>query len=270
MFPLQPGKTYIVGTMNVTPDSFYDGGQYFDVIDKAVQRARQMIEEGADIIDIGGESSRPGAIPVSEEEELRRVLPVIRAIVSEMNIPISVDTVKPGVAREALKCGAKIINDISGLTKPEMVAVVAEYRAPVVLMHMQGTPQTMQINPHYEDVIAEITAFFRERIAVATAAGITDIILDPGIGFGKLLENNLTILNRLQEFADLGYPILVGTSRKSFIGQINDLPVADRLEGTIASVVIAAMHGARFVRVHDVRACRRALQIVDAVKGRRN
>ena len=260
-------KTHIMGVLNVTPDSFSDGGNYFDNVDRALAHAKQMLRDGADIIDIGGESTRPGSEPVSEEEELRRVVPIINQLVAELAVPVSIDTHKPRVAREALNAGAKIINDVTGLTNPEMMAVAAEFKCPVVIMHMQERPKTMQTNPTYDDVVNDIKKFFQERIAVASAAGITNLILDPGIGFGKTLEHNLTILKRLHEFTDLGYPILVGPSRKSFIGQLTGgLPTTERLEGTIAAVVAARLSGASIVRVHDVLPCRRALQIVDAVR----
>ncbi len=265
-FVLHKEKTTIMGVLNVTPDSFSDGGVYFDNVEKVISQAKQMATEGADIIDIGGESTRPGSESVSETEELRRVLPVIERLVKELSVPISIDTYKPRVAREALKAGAKIINDVTGLTNPEMVKVAAEFKCPVVIMHMQGQPKTMQTNPHYNDVIEDIKNFFKERIAVAQMAGVSEIILDPGIGFGKTLEHNLTILKRLSELTNLGFPLLIGPSRKSFIGQLTGgLPATERLEGTIAAVVTARLNGASIVRVHDVGACRRALQIADAI-----
>jgi len=239
---------------------------YFNNVDKAVIRAKQMVAEGADIIDIGGESTRPGSEPVTETEELRRVIPVIDQLTREITVPISIDTYKPRVVREAFGHGATMLNDITGLINPEMIAVAAEFEQPVVIMHMQGTPQTMQTNPSYQDVIGDIKRFFRERIAAARIAGIQEIILDPGIGFGKTLEHNLIILKRLDEFIELGYPLLVGPSRKSFIGTITSQLVNQRIPGTIAAVVIAALNGARIVRVHDVAACRHTLQIVDAIR----
>ena len=258
-------KTHIMGVLNVTPDSFSDGGAYFS-LDQAVTHAKQLVAEGADSIDIGGESTQPGSEPVSEEEELRRVLPVIEQLRDQISVPISIDTYKPTVAKQALQAGATVLNDITGLTNPKMVAVAADYRVPVVIMHMQGRPKTMQTNPTYDDVVNDIKKFFQERIAVASATGITNLILDPGIGFGKTLEHNLTILKRLHEFTDLGYPILVGPSHKSFIGQLTGgLPATERLEGTIAAIVTARLSGASIVRVHDVLHCRRALQIVDAI-----
>lgn len=263
-------RTLVMGILNVTPDSFSDGGRFFS-LESAVAHARQLIREGADIIDVGGESTRPGAEPVTAEEELRRVLPVIRAIRKEFSVPISIDTYKAIVAEAALAAGANIVNDISALRfDPQMVEVVAHARVPVVLMHMLGTPQTMQQNPVYTDVVREIKEFLGERIAFARAHGIREIIIDPGIGFGKTVAHNVEILRRLSELKDLGCPILIGTSRKSFIGKLggteeNPLPISERLEGTIASNVIAVLHGAQIVRVHDVAAMKRALAIVDAV-----
>ena len=260
------GRTHIVGILNVTPDSFSDGGNYFS-LDAAVAQAHTMAEEGADIIDIGGESSRPGSEPVSEEEELRRVIPVIEKLARSVEVPISIDTWKPRVAAEALAAGASILNDITGLGNPAMRAAAAAARAPVILMHMQGEPKTMQEHPTYGDVVRDIKEFFIERIALAKEAGVHDIILDPGIGFGKTLEHNLIILKRLHEFADLGYPLLVGPSRKAFIGTLNDgAPPAERLPGTIAAVVAARLNGASYVRVHDVKECRQALQVADALR----
>lgn len=261
-------RTLIMGILNVTPDSFSDGGLHYNLED-AVAHALKMAEEGADIIDIGGESTRPGSEPVSLKEELRRVIPVIKAIREESDIPISIDTYKAEVAEEALLAGADMVNDISALRfDEEMKDLVAKYQIPVVLMHMQGTPKTMQENPTYTDVVVEISAFFKERIAEACAAGISEdnVIIDPGIGFGKRLEHNLEIIRKLAEFKSLGRPILLGTSRKSFIGQITKAPVAERLEGTIASTIIGIMNGADIVRVHDVRQVKRAVEIADAIK----
>ncbi len=261
-------RTLIMGIVNVTPDSFSDGGRFLDR-ERAVEHALRLVDEGADIIDIGGESTRPGAQPVPLEEELRRVIPVVEGLRRRSEVMISVDTYKAEVARRALEAGAEMVNDISALRfDPEMARVVAQHDAYVVLMHMQGTPQTMQDNPQYDDVVQDIREFLHERIAAAVAAGIKreKIIIDPGIGFGKLLEHNLEILRRLEELKALGRPILIGPSRKSFIGQLTGLPVDQRLEGTIASVVVGVLHGAAIVRVHDVAPVRRALQIVDAIK----
>lgn len=257
-----------MGVLNVTPDSFYDGGRYAER-ESAVRRAMQMVDEGADIIDIGGESTRPGSQPVSEEEELRRVLPVIEAVRARADVPISIDTTKSRVAEQALQAGACMVNDISGLGfDPRMAEVVAEFGALCCIMHIQGTPQTMQKNPHYDDVVRDISAYFEERVALAERAGVLsqNIWLDPGIGFGKTVEHNLQILRRLREFTAFGLPILIGTSRKSFIGKIlGDLPPEDRLEGTAATVAVAIMNGANAARVHDVQAIVRVARMVDAV-----
>lgn len=260
-------RTHIMGILNVTPDSFSDGGLYLDT-DKAVERSFEIEKEGADMIDIGGESTRPGALPLSPEEELSRVVPVIEKLKSRLRIPISIDTFKAEVAREAIKAGASIINDISGLRfDPEMVTVAAEYDVPVVIMHIKGTPRDMQINPVYQDLIGEIRHFLEEGISIAQKAGVDDdmIIIDPGIGFGKTFEHNLEIINRLDEFRSLGMPILLGPSRKSFIGKILDLPPGDRLEGTAAAVAIGIMKGANIVRVHDVSSIVRVARVVDAI-----
>ncbi len=264
-------RTVVMGILNVTPDSFYDGGRYAR-LEVAVQRALQMVEEGADILDIGGESTRPGSQPVSEEEELRRVLPVIEAVREQVDIPISIDTTKSRVAERALQAGACMANDISGLGfDPRMARVVAQYGALCCIMHIQGTPQTMQQNPHYDDVVRDISGYFEERLALAERAGVPreHIWLDPGIGFGKTVEHNLEILRRLRELTAFGLPLLVGTSRKSFIGRVlGDLPPEQRLEGTAATVAIAIMNGANAVRVHDVKEMVRVARMTDAVLGR--
>lgn len=261
-------RTVVMGILNVTPDSFYDGGRYAEH-ESAIQRALQMVEEGADIIDIGGESTRPGSQPVPEEEELRRVLPVIEAVRARVDLPLSIDTTKSRVAERALQAGACMVNDISGLGfDPRMAEVVAQAGALCCLMHIQGTPQTMQKNPQYTDVVRDISAYFEQRLARAEQAGIPrqNIWLDPGIGFGKTVEHNLQILRRLREFTVFGLPILIGTSRKSFIGKVlGDLPPEERLEGTSATVAVAIMNGASAVRVHDVRAMVRVARMVDAV-----
>ncbi len=259
-------KTCIMGILNVTPDSFSDGGLFSDV-NTAVDHAKTMVAQGADIIDIGGESSRPGSQAVSEKEELARVLPVIRRLVQELKIPISIDTYKPTVAKECLKEGVHLINDITGLNDPKMAKLAAEYNVPVVIMHMKGTPKIMQENPVYVDVVAEVKTFLKERVALAHNAGVVDVIVDPGIGFGKTLKHNLEIIKRLGEFTDLGCPLLVGPSRKSFIGQLTGFPANDRIEGTLAAVAVAIMNGADIVRVHDVKECKRVVQVVDAIRG---
>lgn len=261
-------RTVVMGILNVTPDSFYDGGRYARA-EAAVQHALQMVQDGADIVDIGGESTRPGSQPVPEEEELRRVLPVIEAVRGQVDVPISIDTTKSRVAERALQAGACMVNDISGLGfDPRMAEVVARHGALCCVMHIQGTPQTMQQNPQYEDVVRDISRYFEERLALAERAGIPreNIWLDPGIGFGKTVEHNLEILRRLREFTAFGLPILIGTSRKSFIGKIlGDLPPEERLEGTAATVAIAIMNGANAVRVHDVREMVRVARMTDAV-----
>lgn len=258
-------RTLIMGVLNVTPDSFSDGGLFVDV-DKAVEHAKQMVAEGADIIDVGGESSRPNSDPVSEEEELKRVVPVVKKLAEKIKAPISIDTYKPRVAEECLKLGANIVNDISGFREQEMIDVAAKYGAAVVIMHMKGTPKNMQQNPEYADVIEEILEFLKDRSKECRKAGIREIIVDPGIGFGKTTKHNIKILRRLREFESLGCPILIGTSRKFFIGAITGgLPVEERLEGTIASVAIAVMNGAKIVRVHDVKECKRAVMVADGI-----
>jgi dihydropteroate synthase len=263
-------RTHIMGVINCTPDSFYPGSRTPDA-NLAVERALQMVEEGADILDIGGESSRPGADAVSEDEEIRRILPVIEALRPKVNIPISVDTVKAGVARRAFAAGADILNDISALQfDPQMVELAAHFEAPVVLMHIKGTPKNMQINPVYENVVAEIYQYFETRIADAIAHGIKkeNIILDPGIGFGKRQADNYEIIRRLSEFTKLQCPILVGPSRKSFIGRVLNLSADECLEGTLAAVAAAILNGAHIVRVHDVKAVKRAAVIADHLAGR--
>ncbi len=254
-------KIHIMGILNVTPDSFSDGGKY-DSTEKALEHARQMHRDGADVIDVGGESTRPGAKPVSLEEELHRVIPVIEKISSEMDTILSVDTSKSAVAEAALKAGASIVNDVSGLTSdPNVAAVAAKYDAALVVMHMKGTPQNMQIAPSYNDVVAEVMNFLEAACAKARNCGVTRLIVDPGFGFGKRAEDNFMLLKNLDRFRALGYPILVGTSRKMFLGRPFDAPPEDRLEGTIASNIIAAQKGATILRVHDVKAVRRAISI---------
>jgi dihydropteroate synthase len=229
-----------------------------------------MVDEGADIIDIGGESTRPGSDPVSLDEEIRRTVPVIEAIAKRVSVPLSIDTYKAEVARQALDAGAAIVNDISGLRfDPEMPKLVAAYKVPVVVMHIKGTPKNMQTNPAYADLIPEIIAYFSECIRLAKQAGISEemIILDPGIGFGKTIEHNLQILNNLDAFRGLGRPLLVGPSRKAFIGKIlDDAPPSDRLEGTAAAVTASILKGAHIVRVHDVREMARVAKVADAIK----
>jgi dihydropteroate synthase len=259
-------KTLIMGILNVTPDSFSDAG-LFNNVETAVAHAIQMVSDGADIIDIGGESTRPGSEPLSEKEEIERVLPVVQRLRKEISVPLSIDTYKPKVADACLKEGAHLINDITGLKNPEMRTIIAQHEIPVILMHMKGTPKTMQENPEYHDLLQEITDFFRQQITVAQKEHIQQIIIDPGIGFGKTLEHNLQILKHLTMFEELGCPILVGPSRKSFIGKITGLPVTERLEGTLAAIAISVLNGAHIVRVHDVKECKRAVQVADAIRG---
>lgn len=261
----------VMGIVNATPDSFADGGKYA-AVDAAVAHGCKLAEEGAAIIDVGGESTRPGARPVTEAEECRRVVPVIRALSRRLKHPVSVDTMKPGVARAALDAGAVIINDIAGLGQPggAMAKLAASYSAAVVLMHMKGTPRTMQKNPAYTDVVAEIIRFFEERMAAAAAHGCgpDQILLDPGIGFGKSAEHNAEILRRFAELRSLGRPMVVGLSRKSFIGAFSGAQnPADRLPGSIAANVLACSAGAQIVRVHDVKETVQAVKIFTAVKG---
>ena len=262
-------KTYIMGILNVTPDSFSDKGLYFDKT-RAIKRALQMAEEGADIIDIGGESTRPGSEPLAIEEELRRTIPVIEALLKETNIPLSIDTYKSGVAKKALDAGASMVNDISGLRfDPGMAKVVAEYKVPLVVMHMKGTPKDMQTNPVYEALMPEIMDSLRESIRFAIESGVPEdkIIIDPGIGFGKTYEHNLEIINSLQSLSLMEKPILIGLSRKAFIGKVlGDVPPQERLEGTAAAVSISIMNGANIIRVHDVKEMAKVAKVADAIK----
>jgi dihydropteroate synthase len=257
----------IMGILNVTPDSFYDGGRYSDR-EKALRHGLELAAQGADIIDIGGESTRPGSEPVSEQEEMDRVIPVIEAIKRENAVPLSIDTTKAGVAEEALKAGAEMVNDISGLTFDSGIAdVAARYGAFLVLMHMQGRPRTMQENPRYEDLIGEIRDFLSAAAQAAQDRGVARgrIIVDPGIGFGKTLEDNYRIINRIGEFRESGYPVLVGLSRKSLIGKLYSGD-EDRLPATIALNMAAVLNGADIIRVHDVRAHRLALMSIEKLK----
>ncbi|EHO40994.1 dihydropteroate synthase [Caldithrix abyssi DSM 13497] len=256
----------IMGILNVTPDSFSDGGRFYER-DRAVERALQMEAEGALLIDIGGESTRPGAEPVPEEEELRRVIPVIEKLRSKSDVLISVDTYKSSIARAALKAGADIVNDISAAQfDDKMIEVVRDFDCPIIIMHIKGTPQNMQNNPYYEDVVEEVYHYFEERIERLERAGIGKIIIDPGIGFGKRLEDNLHLLRDLKDFTFLQRPILMGTSRKSFIGKILNKEVDERIYGSLATQILAVQNGANIVRVHDVQATQDALKILKAVQ----
>lgn len=261
------GQTKVMGILNVTPDSFSDPGRYFSR-ERAIAHALQMEDDGADFIDIGGESSRPGAQPVSFEEEIERVIPLLEEIVPRLKIPVSVDTFKPEVARRAIEAGASIINDIRALAEPGMKELVSARRVPVVLMHMKGMPETMQMEPAYQAVVTEIASFFKERIQTALSAGIRleQIIIDPGIGFGKTASHNLEILRSLDQFHTLGCPVLVGTSNKSFIGKILDRPVEKRLAGSLATVAWAVWKGAHIVRVHEVGATKDLIRIIEAIQ----
>ncbi|HEX2258674.1 MAG TPA: dihydropteroate synthase [Actinomycetota bacterium] len=261
-------RVHVMGILNVTPDSFSDGGLYADTA-AAVRRATQMVDEGADLIDVGGESTRPGASPAALSEELERVIPVIAEVVDQTGVAVSVDTTKSEVARAALDAGAEIVNDVSALRfDPEMTGVVAESGAGVVLMHMLGEPRTMQDNPVYGDVVAEVRAALLDWAEGAEARGIKAdrIVIDPGIGFGKTREHNLTLLKSIGSLTDAGYPVMVGPSRKSFIGTTLNLPVDDRLEGTAAVVAWVVAEGARIVRVHDVGEITRVVRMIEAIK----
>ena len=261
--------TLIMGILNMTPDSFSDGEQ-FKSHDKAIDHALKMVEEGANIIDIGGESTRPGAEAVQLEEELSRTIPIIEAVRLKSDCLISIDTYKSKVAKAALDAGADMVNDISGLTfDHNMASLVAERNVPVIIMHIKGKPGDMQKNPNYDNLIKEIKAFFEVQISIAKKAGIDsgNIILDPGIGFGKRLEDNFEIIRELGQISTMGYPVLLGPSRKSFIGFTLDLPVEERIEGTLASITAGVINGARIVRVHDIRATRRTLTITEKIMG---
>ncbi len=260
-------RTWIMGIVNVTPDSFYDGGLYLDA-GKAVAHGLELAAEGADMLDIGGESSRPGSDPTPTEDELRRVVPVIAGLRRQSGALISVDTMKPDVAEAALDAGADIINDVSSFRlDPRILELASRRKAGFIVMHMAGTPKTMQVQPRYDDVIADIRRFFAEKLEIAEAYGLDRerLMIDPGIGFGKRLEDNLALLNGLAAFEDLGRPVLLGVSRKSFIGKILNAPPEDRLEGTIAASVIGVVRGAHVLRAHDVRAVKRAVLVAEAI-----
>lgn len=260
-------RTRLMGILNVTPDSFSEGGAFF-APDKAISHGIELASQGADIIDIGGESTRPGAKPLPRDEELRRVIPVIEGLSAKVNVPISIDTYKSSVAEKAIEAGAQMINDISGLHfDPKMADVAAKYDVPIVLMHIKGTPEVMQLNVHYDCLLTEIMEYLEESIEIAEAAGVDprQIIIDPGIGFGKTVEDNLKVILHLAELKSLGKPIMLGVSRKSFIGKILDAEVDQRIEGTLASISAAIMNGANFLRVHDVGPAKKAAQIVDAI-----
>lgn len=267
-------RTLVMGVLNVTPDSFSDGGQFF-AFERAIEQAERMISEGADIIDIGGESTRPGSEFVSEAEELRRVIPIIEQLAASSSIPISIDTTKPSVARAALEAGAEIVNDISGLRfDPAIADEVANAKAGLVLMHSRGTPKDMQQMPPVADIVSEVISGLRQSVAIAEEHGVprASIAIDPGIGFGKTAEQNVELIAKLDQLASVfpDLPLMIGTSRKSFIGKLlGDAPADQRLYGTLASVVAAVMNGAQIVRVHDVKATADAVRVVDAIRAGR-
>ena len=259
-------RTHVMGILNVTPDSFSDGGRYLD-IERAIEHGQKLVEDGADFVDVGGESTRPGSESVSNEEEMRRVIPVIESLAKKINVPISIDTYKSDVAEAALNVGAVIVNDISAMTvDAKMASIAAKHNASVILMHMKGTPKTMHLNPSYMNVTEEVIQFLRERIEWALKAGIKQIMIDPGIGFGKKIEHNIQLLKELKTFTSLGYPMLVGVSRKSFLGAILNLPPGERVEGTAAAVAISILNGANIIRVHDVKEMKRVAMVSDALK----
>lgn len=255
-------RPHVMGILNLTPDSFSDGGN-FNQIERAMAHARQMVSDGATLIDIGGESTRPGAPDVSEQEELDRVIPVIKRIAAELEVMISLDTSKAGVMREGCQAGAHLINDVRALQEEGALQAAAEARVPVCLMHMQGQPRTMQVEPHYDDLLGEVRGFFDERITACMAASIAreQLLLDPGYGFGKTLAHNYQLLAAQKELLDYGLPLLVGMSRKSMIGNLLGRPVDERLAGSLACALIGMQHGARIIRVHDVRETMDALRV---------
>ena len=266
-FELRLARPLVMGVVNVTPDSFSDGGRYGSP-QAAIVQARRLAEEGADLLDVGGESSRPGAAPVTADEELARILPVIEAL-ADLEVPVSVDTTKPEVMRAAIARGAAMVNDITALAAPGALELVAAADAAVCLMHMQGSPRTMQAEPTYADVVGEVRDFLAARAAACVAAGIARdrIVVDPGFGFGKTVAHNLALLARLGEIATLGFPVLAGLSRKSSLGRITGRPADDRLAASVAAAMLAVQRGARIVRVHDVAATRDALAVLAAVEG---
>ena len=266
-FQLNLNRPHVMGIVNVTPDSFSDGGR-FNAANTAIAHALKLVDEGADILDIGGESTRPNAAPVSLQEELDRVIPVISALAQKINIPISIDTYKPQVMQAAIAAGASMVNDVRALQEHGALEIVAASDVAVCLMHMQGTPQTMQDNPYYKNVANEVKAFLADRLQVSNRAGISAerILLDPGFGFGKTRAHNIALIQKLQSFADLGQPLLVGLSRKSVLGQVTGNDVDARLYASIAAAVIAAMKGANILRVHDVKETVEALKIVAAME----
>lgn len=267
--PLALDRPRIAGIVNVTPDSFSDGGDFLDV-ERAIAHGIALVQQGADLLDVGGESTRPGAEEVSAEEEIARVVPVIRALAARTSVPISVDTSKPAVMRAAVAAGAGLINDVYALRRDGALAAAAELQVPICLMHMQGEPRSMQQEPHYDDVVGEIRRFLTDRVFSAELAGIprSRLLIDPGFGFGKTVEHNCMLLRELRQFADLGAPLLVGLSRKSFLGQLSGRTApAERVHASVAAALIAAQRGAAILRVHDVAATADALRVWAAVAG---
>jgi dihydropteroate synthase len=260
-------KTRVMGVINVTPDSFADGGKYADA-EAAADAAAAMVADGADLIDVGGESTRPGAETLDVEEEAERILPVVERIKRRLEVRVAVDTMKAEVARRALDAGADLINDVSALSDPDMLDLVARRSVPVIIMHMRGTPQTMQRDTAYDDLVSDVADFLRDRVQRAVAAGVSDdkIVVDPGLGFGKSSAGSLLILRLLPTLIRVGRPILIGASRKSFIGQTLDLPVNERLEGSLAVAAYASTQGAHVIRAHDVAATVRVVRMIDAIR----
>lgn len=266
------GRILVMGIVNVTPDSFSDGGR-FDSVDKALAHARRLVGEGADMLDVGGESTRPGAGPVDAGAEIERVAPVVEAIRSELDVPVSIDTMKAEVMRAAVAAGAAMINDVNGLRDPQALAAAVSLDVPVCIMHMQGEPRTMQQNPHYADVVEDLLMFFRERVTACLNAGLAqrNLVLDPGFGFGKSLEHNLDLLDRFSRFREFGLPLLAGLSRKSMLGRITGRENADeRVAASVAGAVLAAERGADILRVHDVAETVDAVKVIHALRANRN
>jgi dihydropteroate synthase len=260
-------RTRVMGVLNITPDSFSDGGRHLEPA-AALATATAMVDGGADILDVGGESTRPGAAPVDAEQEIRRILPVIEGIKARLDVRVSVDTMKAAVARRALEAGADMVNDVSGFQDPEMLPLIGARGVPTVVMHMRGTPRTMQGDTRYRDLMGTITGFLEDAVASALSAGVSGdrIIVDPGIGFGKSTDGNLEILEQLAKLTRVGRPILVGASRKNFIGEVLQQPVEDRLEGSLAVAAFASAQGAHVIRAHDVAATSRVVRMVDAIR----
>ena len=266
-FSINSNKTYIMGILNITPDSFYDGGEYYNVED-IMPKVNNMINSGADILDIGAESSRPGSKRIGAQEEIDRIVPIIEVIRSNTNIPISIDTMKSEVMKEAVKYNIQIINDISSLSDSKSLEIIKDNNLILCLMHMQNTPETMQDNPTYSNVTKNVTDYLRNKMNYCIENGLKkeNIILDPGFGFGKTIDHNFTIIQKLNEFCELGYPVLIGPSRKAFIGSMLGLPSHDRIEGTAAAISAGILNGARIVRVHDVKEMKRVVTITEKIR----